>query len=175
MKIIPNEDITLVTYFSKKDVCNILKENLQEIPKITFYERKNQKLFEGRMHNDRFEIQRTTNVKDIFLPKITGVISKGIRNTVIKLNFKPYKNVLIFLSICFGFIACVLIASIIGVYFSEIEAWSIIPMAIMLVLGIKIVNFGINLEIKKAKNELITLFNAKVEETKPSQKSPFEF
>ncbi|MGW8123775.1 hypothetical protein ACV07N_14050 [Roseivirga echinicomitans] len=171
MKLMPTEDVTLVTNLSKEDVCLILKENLQEIPKITFFERKNQKLFEGSLQNDRFEIQRTTNVKDLFLPKITGVISTGIRNTAINLNFKPYKNVLIFINICFGLIVCVLIATIIGAYLGEIEAWSIIPIVIMLVLGIKAVVYGINLEIKKAKNELIKLFKAKVEETKPSQKS----
>lgn len=142
-----------------------LKENLQEIPKITFFERKNQKLFEGSIQNNRFEIQRTTNVKNIFLPKISGIISTGVINTVIKLSFKPYKNVLIFISISFGFIACVLTATIIGVYFNEIEAWSIIPISIMLVFGIQAVAYGIKLEIKKAKYELITLFNARVEKT----------
>tara|TARA_R110000868_G_scaffold384244_4_gene651676 strand:+ start:45 stop:572 length:528 start_codon:yes stop_codon:yes gene_type:complete len=166
MKILPIENITLVSNLRKEELLAILSENLQKKRglRFGFTQPKNQKLFEGYLYNDSFEIQRVINYRNSFLPQISGKISTRLDKARIELKLKPHSFVLVFISLWLGGVGLGLIGSLIGIFTQGVNPLACLPLIVMFGFGIGLTNFGFKTESKKAKNDLTKIFKARIEE-----------
>jgi len=162
--MLPLKEIMLVTSLPKDKVEDILKENIQQRPKIKFgfSAPQNQKLFNGIIENNHFEIRRVIYYRNSFLPIIKGNIYEEVK-TKIKLNIEPEPIIMGFIVLWLGGVGLASISSFVDVLLNETDPMFCIILSIMFGFGIGLTAFGFITERKKAIDNLLWLLDARIE------------
>lgn len=165
-KIIPFEKIIYQSSLNQEELLEHLKNNVGTGNPNGFGVKKqlNGNLYYGKITDNTFEIMRSINYRNSFLPKITGEITNGFTGAKVKVEMKLLLFVKIFIivwlsGVCF---ACI---GVLYSYLSEskfdLSAFTFIPF-IMLIFGLLMVIFGFKYESKKSIKELEELLKAKI-------------
>jgi|SRR5690554_3799544 len=151
MKLIPREKITLETGLSKKEVHQILYENI--VSKKTLINKIkgniNDNCFEGFIKDDRFEIQRVVFRKS-FVPLLNGHIKSVDNETKVIVEFKIRNFTLVFVIVAFSFILFVFIMGIIGVIKQNVNPILLVFPGILVCFIFILMNITFNGEKEKA-------------------------
>lgn len=161
MKLIPALYVEFRSSLPKDEVVRILQENLR--PKkgieIRMTRPKNDKIFEGYLHNDRFEFQRVIRGRNSFRPQISGRLHEKTSGTLLIAEFKLHLFVLLFMCMWLGFVSLAVVGSIFGVVYGEADSIALVIPTLMLAFGIGMVYFGFTMEKEKSISELKRLLN----------------
>ena len=156
MKIIPSDRIEIISPLSKTEVEKRLRENIQ--PKrgieLRLSRPKNQKIFEGTLFGDNFQIQRVINGKNSFLPQIKGTINDSANGTKILMDLKVHGFVIGFMAFWLGGVGLALVGTIYGIVTQGTNPLFAIAPLIMFAFGIGLAYFGFNSEKEKSISEM---------------------
>lgn len=164
MKLIPSDQIDIISPHTKAEVEYRLKENIQ--PKrgieIRLTKPKNQKAFEGVLTQNGFQIQRVINGKNSFLPQIKGTIQGGINGTKVQIDLTIHRFVIVFMTIWLSMISFFLIGTVYGIITQDTNpVFAIVPL-IMIAFGIGMVHFGYSSEKQKSVDELKRILEGRI-------------
>ncbi|HZH86580.1 MAG TPA: hypothetical protein VFD77_04635 [Brumimicrobium sp.] len=163
MKIIPFERVELKSPLPIQEVSDLLYQSIRPkrdiITNFSFRSSKNDKVFEGVILDDKFKIQRIINMRNSFLPQITGEIYADKNGTKLMADLKIHKFVLVFMIFWLSvvFIAFVMIS--IGVYFDASNPFALLIPLVMFIFGIGLIHFGFNMERENSINDLKRVIN----------------
>ena len=163
MKYFPIEKITYRTKLNKVEIVSKLSDCI-EPEKILFrISQKGTKPYEGKIHNNKFEINRIIKYRNACLPRIYGIIQQNSEGTTIKVNMILHLPVAIFLFIWFGALGCAGVFSLIQfILYSEYRNPAVIFVFGMFVLAYYGIMKAFKYESTKAKRDLEKLFEAEI-------------
>ncbi|QNR25195.1 hypothetical protein [Croceimicrobium hydrocarbonivorans] len=154
-KLLPHSDLQLKSPLSESEVCQYLEENLEAKKALRFNSKGTyRRAFEGELKGKNFEIRRTINYQNSFLPKIIGTIRSSGPNTEIHLKMRLPKGRLLFLGVWFAMILFFLIPNLVSP--PETEQLIILqlgPIA-MLIFAYLLSTIAFQYEVSKAKRIL---------------------
>jgi len=162
MKFFPFKKIILTTPHSKDITIEKLKAFTEPPINIPFYRRnlKEHKAFHGKFENEKFEIQRTINYRNSYLPYVKGRFENS-NPTKVYLTFRPHKLVIFITIIWFIPIFGTFIAALVTSFYDSEIIPLILLMGIMLCFGIGLVGVSFSNEFEKAKKKLVEILDAK--------------
>nr|WP_299387594.1 hypothetical protein [Allomuricauda sp.] len=163
MKLIPAIQIEFGTSLSAEEVAQILKEHTRPMQSIglRIKRSKSDKLFEGYVGKDSFQIQRVIYGKNSFRPQITGTLRETANGTQLITYFKLHLFVLLFMGMWMGILSMAVAGSLIAMFFYEVEPMGIIFPLLMLIFGGGLVYFGFTTEKETSINKLKSILSLK--------------
>ncbi len=168
MKLIPSDQIDILSPHTKAEVEYRLKENIQ--PKrgieLRLTKPKNQKAFEGVLTQNGFQIQRVITGKNSFLPQIEGTIQEGMNGTKIQIDLTIHRFVIVFMTIWLVMIGFSLIGTIYGIITQDTNPMFAFVPLIMIAFGIGMVHFGYGSEKKKSVDELKRILDGRLRDNR---------
>lgn len=101
MRFLPAEDITYKTRLTGDEILRRISENTEPEKKIRLglFGGGSEKIYEGYVGTDTFQISRIITYRNSFLPKISGVIDKGAGGTRIRVKMRLKTFVILFLCV----------------------------------------------------------------------------
>ncbi len=167
MKYLPLENITYKTKLSSAEILkrlNEVTEPRKALRVIWFYGNSVQKVFEGKIKSDTFEISRILNIRNSLRPTIKGRLEEKLSETYILVNMNLgfgilfYKFPWLFLSIF-----CCIWISISLLNGGEFNIVNSIPFLAMVFFYTSITG-GFKYESLNSKHYLAKLFEASIED-----------
>ena len=164
MKIIPIENIELISKLSTNEVLSIIQESIRSKKNESYelYKKQIEGYFIGTIKGNSFELKRVLNNRFSLLPEAKGNISNENNRTKIELVIKPnyhIKNILFLLL----FVFVIGLIFILSTIFKQEGNLQIENLAFLLAIGIGIILIirNINVENKEIKTELMKVFKRK--------------
>lgn len=164
MKIIPSEQLELITPLTIEEVRKTLRENIKPKRGIIpgYNTSKNYKHFEGVLENYSFKIQKISNYRSSFMLGIEGQMQRDLNGTKVTVSLKLRKLVIAIMGVWIGVAFLVFIVSIVRIVTKGVHSPSVLRSLIMLALGYGLVHYLFNIEKEKTINELKNILNAEV-------------
>ena len=164
MKIIPVENIKLISKLSENEVLSIIQSCIRskKVESSELYKKQIENYFIGIIKGTSFELKRVLNNRFSLLPTAKGFISNKNNETIIELVIKPshhIRNILFLL--LFGFMIGLFF--ILSTIFKQGEDLQIENLSFLLVIGFGIILIikNINTENQEIRTELMKIFKRK--------------
>jgi len=167
-KYLPLEKYSLSTNLTKEEVLKRLSEKVAPRTRsISFFSYNIKLPYMGEINGNTFQICRSIQYRNSFLPLISGEITTYLGKTLINIKMRPEKFVLVFMIFWLGIvgIVCLVIIGAAIIDFNRILTKGIpapasIPF-VMFLFGCLLTHFAFKLEANKSKKFLEELFEGK--------------
>lgn len=159
------DDYQLQTLLDEKVVIQRIWEETTEEREIHFFfgKAKSQKMFEGKISGNSFQLRRIINYKNSFLPQINGTVQQDSSVTTISISSRLPLPVFVFLVVWTSFCSIGAIVGIISfLYSKETDPGSFIPLG-MVFFGYILTLATYNYENERFKTELCRICKATID------------
>ena len=165
-KFLPFDKFHLQTGLSESEVLTRLQNSIQPQKNSLSLFPKETKPYIGKVIGRSFEIRRSINYRNSFLPVIKGELIERLNKTRISVSLRPSVFVLIFMAFWLGTIGfvCIGIIVVLIIQFNKINWQEFSPIAlipfVMFIFGYGLLMFGYRVESSKSKRFLLNLLEA---------------
>ena len=161
MKFLPRENIIYKSKLREEEIIRRLTHSIGPEKGFSFgMSGSSTKPYEGKINGQTFDIKRTINYRNSFLPRINGFIQRDFDGISIKVNMRLHILIIVFLSIWCGLVGFVCLG-LLAQFFIHLKfnPAALIPFG-MLLFAYVLTMVAFKFESSKSKKDLQTLFEA---------------